>query len=519
MCGIAAVFGKNVRTEMVMTSLKQILHRGSEHLEVASLANAILGTNRLAIVDPQNGKQPAHDQDKNVYAILNGEIYNHAALRKKLIQLGHVFRSHSDTEVLVHLWKEYGPSLLDHLDSEMFAFIIYDERYEQVFAARDPLGVKPLYYARDENNNIHFGSELKQLSVNDRIQEIRSLPAGHYFLNQKIECYFTLNDTIQIENESVAVDLIENSIIAAVKKRVDTELPLAVFLSGGVDSSLVMELAVQNHPDVKAFILGHPGSGDYEFAVRLCRERGYKYETVTPDEDYTSELEKMIFFSETFEPLLIRHAFAGHMCARAAHSQGYKIVLMGEGSDEIFAGYNEFLNLSEDQIHQASVKMTSDLADGHLKRVDRFTSAHTLEARLPFLDMAVVRAALSIDPSLKIRNYKQQATVKYILRKVAERHLPEWIAWRKKEPFSNGAGMEVGEAFLKEDGEVASEVKKRGLSPIDETVLQKYSLRTHEEKFYFQQFKKFQFTKLVTGHVRLLVKDNLSSKYNSGEVA
>lgn len=508
MCGIAAAFNCDHPEKAVVASLDKIRHRGGNVFEYEVFDRAALGANRLPIVGRMTGRQPLSNEHGTVFVAQNGEIFNHRQLRENLTGLGHVFRTDADTEVLVHAYEEYGPDMMQHLDSEMFAFVIYDSVKGTIFAARDLLGVKPLYYGTGAKGEIHFASELKQLTTLPHLLEIREFPAGHFYHNGKIIRYRKVDAGKSTLTETEALALLEREIVQAVRKRVDTDLPIGVFLSGGVDSSLVMEIATRLHPDVTAIILGTQESSDYQYALRLCRERNYKYHIIEPHVDYATELDEVLYHVESYEPLIVRHVFANWICSRAAQRLGLSIVLTGEGADELFAGYNEFSALSPGDINKSCKVLLENLGVSHLRRVDRAAMRFTVEARSPFLDNAVIDAALSIDGHLKIHRENHRLTTKYILRKLAARFLPDYIAWRYKMPFANGAGMDVGYSFQSQEGALAKFLKNRQVD-IDRKTAQKFNAHTHEEKYFLRKYCDFGYDRLLGGEKRAVVKDTL----------
>lgn len=510
MCGIIGIFGNNDSNGRALKALKKITHRGSNVFEVEFFENGALGANRLAIVDRKNGRQPKFNEDKTIFAAQNGEIFNYKKLKKELEDKGHEFATDSDTEVLAHLYEEYGIDMVKKIDSEMFAFVIYDKKNNKVFAARDPLGVKPLYYAHDESGQLYFTSEIKQLTIFPDISEINNFPAGSYYINGKFKKYYDLTSTDELDNEAEVVATLEEKIVKAVAKRVDTDLPIGVLLSGGVDSSLMMEIATRLHPDVTAIILGYPGSPDYEFAIRLCKDRKYKHKIISPKINFGKEIDKVLYHVESYEPNVIRHSFAVDLCAREAHRLGLKIVLVGEGSDELFCGYNEFSNLSGAQINKGSLMLMDNLHAGQLQRVDRMAMKHTIEARIPLLDREVVDYAMRIDGGLKVKRENHQIITKYILRKVAANFLPDYIAWRYKVPFSNGAGMNVGSNFKSQDGDVAKAVLAKKYKKLNDFLAKGFNVNTDEEKYYLSKFDEFGFTKLQSAQKRLVVKEKIN---------
>ena len=517
MCWIVWVFSSSLHNaERAEKSLQKIIHRGSSNFEIRQLWTNIIWANRLPIQWRETGFQPISNETKTIWACQNGEIFNYKELRASLEAKGHTFQTDCDTEIRVHLFEEYWTDAVRYIDSEMFASITFDEKNLSLYVCRDTLGVKPLYYAYHTDGTIHFVSELKQLAQFEDINEIFDFPKGHYYYNGQFFKYANeiqkdLN-TNQTDEKSV-VNTLSQLIFDAVKKRVDTDLPIGVFLSWWVDSSLIMEIANRIHPDVTAIILGRPWSSDYEYALRLCKDRKYKYYSVIPDDNYYEHIEEMIYYCETYEPLIIRHAFANDMCSKAAKQLGLKIVLVGEGADELFAGYNEFSGLSDNAIIEWCEKLTYNLSEWHLKRVDRLSMKYTVEARSPLLDTKLVNYALSLPSKRKIKKENHQITVKYILRKVAEQFLPDYIARRYKMPFANGAGINVGNNFKSSDGEIAKYVDSLGnfSSSIDDITKGIFWLESNYDAFHYMVFAKNNFNKLHNANQRIIVKDVLST--------
>lgn len=515
MCGIAAIIGKEDSISLeknLRESLAKIPHRGQETFELKVFSNSAIGANRLAIVDRSHGKQPLSNEDESVFAVQNGEIYNYKELKDDLTSRGHQFKTDCDTEVLAHLFEEYREKMVDMLDSEMFAFVVYDKINAEYLAARDPVGVKPLYYAYDSNNSLYLASEIKQLSHFYQIDKIYEFPAGHYLYNGKFVKYFDLSTSNNYSDPAKVKADLKNLVENAVKKRVQTDLPIGVFLSGGVDSSLVMELATKYHHDVTAVILGVPGSSDYETVVKFCEEKGYKYQIVRPNPDYEKEIENLIYYLESYEPLIIRQAFANDVISKVSAKLGLKIVLVGEGADELFAGYNEFSHLSDDKINVGCEMLLKSLAKGHLMRIDKPSMRYMIEIRSPFFDKALVNYALNVDGKLKIKKQDHRLIVKAIWREVASDYLPNYVAYRYKAPFANGAGMNIGFNYLAEDG-IMAEIAHKHVSDDDlknyQEKFPQYKFATKEEIYYFRFYEKFLYNKFQEKPYRLTVKDNL----------
>ncbi len=515
MCGIGAIFGKSSQLKEELTqSLSKITHRGQNLYEMKVFESAAIGANRLAIVDQQNGRQPFSNEKNTIFVVQNGEIFNYKALKTELEKKGHRFKTDCDTEVLVHLWEEFGPKMVQKIDSEMYAFVIYDSKKDEYFICRDPLGLKPLYYAHDSENRFHVASEIKQLAQFPDITEIHEFPAGTFYYQDKFQPYFDTTATNQVTSKTKALQKLKTLFENAVKKRVQTDLPIGVFLSGGVDSSLLMELATRHHSDITAIILGAAGSADREAAVRLCEEKKYKYKIVEPAPITEEEIEQTIYYLESFEPLIVRQAIANHMVSKAAAELGLKIVLVGEGIDELFAGYNEFSHLSAKNVNKGCELLTKSLPRGHHMRVDKQAMRHTIEVRAPFFDTTLVRYALTIDGKLKIQKKDHRITTKAIFRDLASAFVPEYIAQRFKAPFANGAGMDVGFNYKAEDGALAKIAHKYMSAQKLKQIQKKYSsyqFTTREEAYYFEIYQKFRYDKFSEGRYRLMVKDNLST--------
>lgn len=511
MCGITAVFGnKNDKKDFLIKSLDKVKHRGTEFFELKVFEKGALGANRLPIVGRLEGQQPLSNEDETIFAVQNGEIFNYKELKKSLENKGHKFKTTCDTEVLVHLYEEYKEDMIQYIDSEIYAFIIYDTKKDGFFVARDRFGLKPLYYTKDLENNYYFASELKQLSQFNFIDKIFNFPKGHCMYNKKLKKYYSLEYSNKITNLTEAKRELTKKIVEAVRKRVDTDLPIAVLLSGGVDSSLIMEIATRFHKNVTAFILGRPGSPDYEAALKLCKDNHYKFRVVYPEVNYDEEIESIIYHLESYEAQVIRQCFALDILSKAVVRAGFRIALAGDASDEIFGGYNQFSSLKNENINKGCLIMMNDLERGHNLRLDRMSMKHTLEIRAPLFDTNVVNYAMKINGNLKIKRKNHQIITKYILRKVAEDFLPDYITWRYKIAFSNGAGMNVGFNFRSQDGEVARQILEKRKPIVNKEIIKKYGFLTDEELVYFQIYRGFNYNKLDKDYKRILIKDNLT---------
>lgn len=517
MCGIAAIIGDNEQnSKNLQEILLAIAHRGEKEYfnEHAQTGHCVLGMNRLAIVDREHAKQPVSSSDEIFSIVFNGEIYNYKELQAELKALGYTFRTDSDTEVLVNGFAEWGVKLVDKLDG-MFAFIIYDRKRDDFFVARDPLGIKPLYWAKDTKNTFYFASEIKGLSGVDTINEIQLLPPGHYMQKEKLQQYFFLPTTIDKNITEEAVKNIRELIDHSVRIRVQTDLPIAVYLSGGIDSTAILATARKFHNNVTAIILGNEQSTDRNFAVQYCEENTIPYIVHTPasEEELVKHISEIVHITESFEPNMIRQAAVSYYIAKTAAEGGFKVILCGEGADELFAGYPEFTACStEEEIEQTVLRFLQDLHRTQLQRVDRTSMAFTTEVRVPFLDKHLVEYALQLAGGLKIRKMNNKTITKYILRKAMSDRLPSSIYNRDKVVLSEGAGFKgnqrIGGLFYDSvtkqitDEEFAHWMKK----------YPQWNLQTKEELYYFREYVQYGYTKATFNQKRTTVNTTDTEK-------
>ncbi|MDD5148376.1 MAG: asparagine synthetase B, partial [Candidatus ainarchaeum sp.] len=390
MCGIAAIFGPNVNPKILKKSLSRVKHRGFSLFESLYFPTCALGCNRLEIVDRDNAVQPVSNEDNTVFAVLNGEIFNFNSLTKELIEKGHLFKTASDSEVLVHLYEEYGKKMCSKIDSEMFAFFIFDRKKNAFFACRDPYGVKPLYYAIDSKKNFHFASEIKQLAQFKEIKEIFSFPPGNYMQNCSLTKYHSIPFPVKTVSLKKSISKLRALFDSAIKKRLDTDLPIAVFFSGGIDSAAVLETARKFHSSVSAVIVGFPSSPDVVFAKRFCNEKNipFFYSSPPKESELAKIIPKIVFLAETFEPNIIRNSAVSYLISKTAREHGFRLAFCGEGPDELFAGYPEFQSLSPSAISKKISCFIQDLPRTQFQRVDRTSMHFTIETRIPFFDTA-----------------------------------------------------------------------------------------------------------------------------------
>lgn len=444
MCGIGAIINGNVHE--IGKLMEPVKARGeadsfNEHAIIDS--KVALSCNRLKIVDRANARQPKANEDKNIFVVFNGEIYNYKQLKAELESKGHIFTSDSDTEVLVHGYEEWRNELPKKLDG-MFAFVIYDTKHKTFFAARDPFGIKPLHFAK-QDNTVYFASELKQIvPFAESIQTIRP---GHVMTEKGMSPYFLLPEKKCMDEVNIALGKIQQLFDEAVKKRVQTDLPIAVFLSGGIDSTAVLATARRFHQNVAAIIVGNEWESeesDASVALRYCKENNIPFVFRNPpsETELFAMVPEIVRITESFEPNMIKQSGFSLFLSKIAQEYGFKIVLCGEGSDEIFCGYPEFLKGTVD-IQQLSRQFLSDLHRTQLQRVDRTSMTHTIEVRVPFLDVKLVEYVLNLPTSYKIR----ESTTKWILRQAMQDRLPPEICTRKKMVLSEGMGHKGNSAL------------------------------------------------------------------------
>lgn len=438
MCGIAGVFGRSEEAAVVRM-LDQQRRRGPDGrgVWVSPDGQVVLGHDRLSIIDVAGGAQPIANEDKTLWLVANGEIYNYKQLRAEL-EGRHTFRTNSDSEVILHLFEEMGTACVTKLDG-MFAFALWGPE-AGIFLARDPLGIKPLYYGFDSEGALWFASEIKALV--GEIPEIQVLPPGAYLAhgNAPTRHYMVPWPESHITDPLGAIDELDETLTNAVVKRLMADVPLGVFLSGGLDSSLIAAI-VRKHVTgpLHSFSVGLEGSKDLLNARVVAKAIGtIHHERILNPEEIISVLPSVIGHLESFDPALVRSAVPTYFVSEMA-AQLVKVVLSGEGADELFAGYH-YLTEFDGNDRELALELrhiTCALHSSNLQRVDRMTMAHGLEGRVPFLDTSMLDLAFRMDNALK----RREGEGKWVLRKVGERYLPAEICWRVKEKFAIGTGI------------------------------------------------------------------------------
>ena len=430
MCGIAGVFLKS-SDEEVGRMLNKLAHRGPDGQGIKNLPGGTLGHRRLAILDIEGGHQPM-GIDKT-WITFNGEIYNYRDLARE--HLGdQMLRTHSDTEVILYLYRKFGPPCVELLEG-MFAFAILEGN--ELFIARDPLGIKPLYYG-EHDGAFYFASEIKALA--EVTNTIHEFPAGYCLHSSKgWRSYFQIDLSQQkIASEANALEQIRKVLKEAVSKRMLADVPVGISLSGGLDSSIIALLASQEVSSLHSFAVGMKGSEDVAAARNMAGILGTQHhERIYTEFEIMDALPRVIYHLESFDPALVRSAIPNYFLAEMA-SNYVKVILTGEGADEIYAGYDYLYSFeTPEKLQKEMTGMTVALHNTNLQRADRIAMAFGVEARVPFLDIKSVGLGLGLPAEWKIH---RERLPKYLLREAFRFDLPEEIVQRPKQKFSKGAG-------------------------------------------------------------------------------
>lgn len=441
MCGFVVVVGSKVGLEQVLESAEHLAHRGPD--EKAHHVNAegiMMVHQRLAIVDLYTGKQPIVSAS-SIALVHNGEIWNHEKIRS---ELGDVFTTKSDSEAILRGYEAWGEKVIDHLDGD-FAFVIAEGG--KVFAARDAIGIKPLYVGRDATGGLWFGSEQKALF--EHCETIEEFPPGHKFTLEKgFERWFTPKwfDDALIPTQDGSK--LRDSLIASVEKRLMGDVPVGALLSGGLDSSLVSAIAARllkaKGRRLKTFSVGFDiDSPDLIRAREVAAFIDSDHtEVVVSIEDGMKAIEQLIWLTETYDITTIRASTPMFIMSKEIARQGVKVVLSGEGADEIFGGYLYFAHAPSDiEFHKECVSRIKRLHTSDVLRADRSTMGAAVEARVPFLDPEFLDIAMDVAPEYKTIHAGTRME-KDVLRRafIDGDWLPESVLWRQKEQFSDGVG-------------------------------------------------------------------------------
>lgn len=493
MCGILAIIGKGKEVELVKTISKRMSHRGPDESDVHVTDHGhILSHERLSIIDLHSGRQPIQGTS-TAYMVHNGEIYNHQELRATILK-EHTFRTKSDSEVIVHLYEEFGYDFVHLLDGD-FAFVVVDG--DDFIAGRDPLGVKPLYYGIDERGRFYFASEMKTIA--DQCKTFSTFPPGHYYTSKTgfVKYYTPEYEDYTKADATLDLKAIRDSLTEATRKRLMSDVSIGVLLSGGLDSSLTSAIAARLLADsgkkLHSFSIGLDATAPDAAAARKVAEfLGTEHHEIHfTIEQGIEVLEKLIWHLETYDVTSVRASTPMYFLSKAIAEKGIKVVLSGEGSDEIFGGYLYFRNApSTVDFQKECIERVQKLFTADLLRADKSTMAHGLEARVPFLDKDFLDVAMRIEAVEKLpKTY--EGVEKYILRKAFDTpeqpYLPQEVLWRQKEQFSDGVGYNWIDTLIEY---CSSQVTDEQLEKASE--LFPYNTPATKEAYYYRSiFHKF----------------------------
>ncbi|MDE6647599.1 MAG: asparagine synthase B, partial [Prevotella sp.] len=457
MCGIVAILNAKELTqglrEKALRMSQKIRHRGPDWSGIYCGGSAILAHERLSIVDPESGGQPLHSPDGRQVLAVNGEIYNHQELRKKYADQ-YDFQTGSDCEVILALYRDKGIDFLEDLNG-IFAFVLYDKERDEFLIARDPIGVIPLYIGYDADGTVYVASELKALE--GQCERYEPFLPGHYLSSRQgmgMQRWYK-RDWFQydaVKQNAASVEAIHDALEAAVKRQLMSDVPYGVLLSGGLDSSVISaiaerysEMRIEDNSQTKAywprlhsFAVGLKGAPDLAKARLVADHIG----TVHNEINYTVQegldaLRDVIYFIETYDVTTVRASTPMYLLARVIKSMGIKMVLSGEGADEIFGGYLYFHKAPSAQaFHEETVRKLSKLHLYDCLRANKSLSAWGVEGRVPFLDKEFLDVAMRTNPDAKL--CPGRTIEKRIVREAFADILPEAVAWRQEEQFSDG---------------------------------------------------------------------------------
>lgn len=458
MCGIVSIFNIKDQTpelrQKALAMSKKIRHRGPDWSGIYCGKSAILCHERLSIVDPESGRQPLFAPDNKQVLAVNGEIYNHRTIRQAYAEK-YDFQTGSDCEVVLALYRDKGVNFLEDLNG-IFAFALYDEEKDDFLIARDPIGVIPLYIGFDADGTVYCASELKALE--GFCERYEPFLPGHYYLGSEGKMTKWYNRDWEsydaVKDNTASVEEVHDALEAAVKRQLMSDVPYGVLLSGGLDSSVISAIAKKYAarrvetdgqqdawwPQLHSFAVGLKGAPDLAKAREVAEHIG----TVHHEINYTIQegldaVRDVIYFIETYDVTTVRASTPMYLLARVIKSMGIKMVLSGEGADEVFGGYLYFHKAPTPQaFHEETVRKLSKLHLYDCLRANKSLSAWGVEGRVPFLDKEFLDVAMRLNPAAKM--CPGTTVEKKIVREAFADMLPESVAWRQKEQFSDGVG-------------------------------------------------------------------------------
>lgn len=458
MCGFVGVFDLKVQVDelrpQVLKMSKKIRHRGPDWSGIFSCNKAILAHERLSIVDPESGQQPLYSKDGKLVLAVNGEIYNHMDIRARIGD-SYEFLTHSDCEVILALYREKGPNFLEDLNG-IFAFCLYDMEKDVYMVARDHIGIIPMYQGWDKSGNYYVASELKALEGQcNKIEEF--LPGKYlYSPDGEIKTWYERDWTSYdaVKDNGCDIDVLRKALEDAVHRQLMSDVPYGVLLSGGLDSSVISAIAkkyaafrVESKdseqaywPQLHSFAVGLIGSPDLAAAKKVADHIGtIHHEIHFTVQEGLDAIRDVIYHLETYDVTTVRASTPMYLLSRVIKSMGVKMVLSGEGADEVFGGYLYFHKApNAKEFHNETVRKLSKLHLYDCLRANKSLAAWGVEGRVPFLDKEFLDVAMRINPEEKMA--KNGRMEKWVVRKAFEDYLPASVAWRQKEQFSDGVG-------------------------------------------------------------------------------
>ena len=475
MCGIVSIFNIKKQThelrEKALRMSQKIRHRGPDWSGIYCGGSAILAHERLSIVDPESGGQPLFSPDRKVVLAVNGEIYNHQEIRRQYAGR-YDFQTGSDCEVILALYRDKGIDFLENI-SGIFAFALYDEEKDAFLIARDPIGVIPLYIGYDSDGTVYVASELKALE--GQCERYKPFLPGHYYWSREpgMKRYYHRDwfEYDAVKNNEASVDAIRDALKDSVRRQLMSDVPYGVLLSGGLDSSVISAIAekfsehrIEDNsqtraywPRLHSFAVGLKGAPDLAKAKLVADHIG----TVHHEINYTIQegldaIRDVIYFIETYDVTTVRASTPMYLLARVIKSMGIKMVLSGEGADEVFGGYLYFHKApSAKAFHEETVRKLSKLHYYDCLRANKSLSAWGVEGRVPFLDKEFLDVAMRTNPDAKM--CPGSTIEKKIVREAFADMLPAEIAWRQKEQFSDGVGYSWIDTLKKITSETVSD--------------------------------------------------------------
>ena len=460
MCGIVCALDLKQSSDLLRSQVlemsKKVRHRGPDWNGIHCGKNVLLAHERLAIVDPASGNQPIYSDDKNLILAANGEIYNHQELRAQLSS-DYAFQTNSDCEIILALYKEKGVNFIDDLNG-IFGFVLYDEVNDEYLIARDHMGIIPLYMGWDKHGTFYISSELKALE--GVCNKIEIFPPGHFMSSKdnKLVKWYDRDwmNFDHIKDNNTSIDDLQVALENAVHRQLMSDVPYGVLLSGGLDSSITSALAKKYsknriesndvksawYPQLHSFAVGLKGSPDLIAAQKVADHIDSIHHEITfTVQEGLDAIRDVIYHLETYDVTTIRASTPMYLMARVIKSMGIKMVLSGEGADEIFGGYLYFHKApNSKEFHEETVRKLDKLYQYDCLRANKSLAAWGIEGRVPFLDKEFIDVAMRINPKDKMITSEKME--KWVLRKSFEKYLPDSVAWRQKEQFSDGVGYD-----------------------------------------------------------------------------